>query len=132
MHTLRISRLCACRQINEALGHDPVFLPTLPRTFKPDWALLEAELARGLDLLLLCNPGNPQGAKRNCAITFPLSLSPLPLCLSLSLSLSLSVSLLSLASLSRYIDEGNVWEADDMRRLVELTGTPGLLLSSSA
>lgn len=48
------------KQINEVFGKDPEFLSTKD-DFTPDWDLIQKKLDEGLDLILLCNPGNPQG-----------------------------------------------------------------------
>jgi len=48
------------RQIMEVYGRPPVFISTND-DFTPNWANIESSLKDGLDVLLLCNPGNPQG-----------------------------------------------------------------------
>lgn len=39
---------------------EPIFIDTDP-DWSPNWDNIDAALKYGLDLLLFCNPGNPQG-----------------------------------------------------------------------
>jgi len=50
------------RQCNHVFpSSEPVFISTNPTDFSPNWDAISTALNNGLDLLLFCNPGNPQG-----------------------------------------------------------------------
>jgi len=48
------------KQITDILGEQPVFIST-NEDFTPNFEIIENHLQRGLDLILITNPGNPQG-----------------------------------------------------------------------
>jgi aspartate/methionine/tyrosine aminotransferase len=49
------------RQIQLVFGHDPLFINTND-DFTPNWTAIQEALTQGIQLLIICNPGNPQGS----------------------------------------------------------------------
>lgn len=47
--------------MEEVLGTCDRFVPCNMDDFSPNFDLIEAEMKKGLDCLIVCNPGNPSG-----------------------------------------------------------------------